>query len=68
MSPTPSHGTTPSCTWQRVQQAASHSEGEISDAFVTGFGAEREARGRPVMETRHDPLRDAASPERPSLG
>jgi hypothetical protein len=34
---------------------------------VTGFGAEREALGRPVMETRHDPLRDAAGPERPSL-
>jgi hypothetical protein len=40
----------------------------LAAVAVTGFGAEREARGRPVMENCHDPLRDAAGPERPSLG
>jgi hypothetical protein len=39
----------------------------LAAVAVTGFGAEREALGRPVMENRHDPLRDAAGPEWPSL-
>jgi hypothetical protein len=60
-------GPTLRMTWAHPMWRSIESESSAAVA-VTGFGAEREARGRPVMENRHDPLRDAAGPERPSLG
>jgi hypothetical protein len=47
----------------RAANGARRCESESFAAVaVTGCGAEKDAHGRPVMENRHDPLRDAAGP------